>query len=543
MITAIDATEYMNRGIKFDQQGKNEKALLNYNTAIKLNPKNTAMYYNRVILLGEQGEKEKALQDYNMAIKLNPNYAQTYSNRGILFKQKGDHKNALEDYNMAIKLNLNDADPYSNRGILFHQQGENEKALQDYDMAIRLNPNHADTYYNRGILFNLQGEHEKALQDYNKGLQLEPDNPLLLKNLGSLFFKQKQFDQANIYFTKTQKSLDQITNQQLSKWSLSYLDLINIQQELNLLIMIQIQVQITDIQLNYLSKEIQIQKTIQLKEQAQILVNELTQQIKPLDTYLNQNLQTVYFQILEKFEERFNDFQNQINTLVNSFLEQDKFKVSESLKQLNKKENKNQQIFHQPILNQQKWHNRSSKDVNYRIIDLWTITYCWKCFYHNYAALDFGFENHKEHKFTRRLRKLNNILKCSSIVPGQLQIEIQIASLELSKDQQANLIYKPKSRFIKFADQLLQEEDKEFRDNIYLAAGSEDALIILNYLEANSDMIINEIFSKKVLLRQIIIQAIKEQYQLSENKHIQQKGNENENKVKVADKSSLCIVQ
>ncbi|CAD8212535.1 unnamed protein product [Paramecium pentaurelia] len=100
------------------------------------------------------------------------------------------------------------------------------------------------------------------------------------------------------------------------------------------------------------------------------------------------------------------------------------------------------------------------------------------------AALDFGLEYHKEHKFTTGLRKLSNILQCISIVPGQLQIEIQIASLELNRNQQTNLINEPKSRFRKFADQLLQDEDKQFRDIIYWAAGTEDALIIFNYLEA-----------------------------------------------------------
>ncbi|CAD8213845.1 unnamed protein product [Paramecium pentaurelia] len=76
-----------------------------------------------------------------------------------------------------------------------------------------------------------------------------------------------------------------------------------------------------------------------------------------------------------------------------------------------------------------------------------------------------------------------NIIKSINLLQDQ-ENQIQIASLELNRNQQANLINEPKSRFRKFADQLLQDEDKQFRDIIYWAAGTEDALIILNYLEA-----------------------------------------------------------
>ncbi|CAD8196501.1 unnamed protein product [Paramecium octaurelia] len=560
------ATAYINRGVLFKQQQEKEKALQDYNVAIKLNPNYADAYFNRGVLFKQQGEKEKAIQDYNMAIKLNPNYATAYYNRGVIFTQKGEKEKALQDYNKAIKLNPNYAAAYYDRGVLFKQKGEKENALQDYNTTIKLNPNYTAAYYQRGVLFNEQGEKEKAIQDQEKALLLEPDHPLLLTNLGSLYFQQQSFDQSNIYLTRAQKQLDQITFQQISKWNLSNSNLTYIKKEVSLLTEIQIQIQITDILLKYISKEVQTQQTIQLEEQGQMLVDELTQTIKPLDIQLNQNLQTDYFQILQKFQQRFNNLQNQIAThaiSVNSLLEQDSIQVSESLKQLNKKENYDQWMYYNALAwrlynylsaiqqictnlfqnnknaiiesNSEQTLNVFQKMLNIGSYIFGGLPIVGNSFNIINAALDFGFEYHKEHKFTTRLKKLNNILKCSSIVPGQLQIQVQIAGLELSKTQYANLINKPKSRFRKFTDQLLQEEDKQFRNNIYWAAGTEDALIILNYLEANSDMIINEIFSKKVDLSWIIIKAIKEQYELSQNISIQQQGNKTP--------FQFCIVQ
>ncbi|CAD8213847.1 unnamed protein product [Paramecium pentaurelia] len=123
---------------------------------------------------------------------------------------------------------------------VFYEKGENEKALQDHNMAILLNPNNAEAHMNRGVLFDKIGEKEKARQGYQKALLLQSDYPLIVTNLGSLYFKQKQFSQANIYFTKAQESLDSINQQQISKWNLSNSNLTYIKIELNLLREIQI---------------------------------------------------------------------------------------------------------------------------------------------------------------------------------------------------------------------------------------------------------------------------------------------------------------
>lgn len=119
---------------------------------------------------------DKAIVDYDKAIKINPNDDLSFYNRGFAWGAKRDYKKAIEDYDTVIRLNSKNSNAYFIRASLWRAQKEFDKAIVDYTTAIEIAPDYASAYYNRGLAkkesnIDLIG----SKQDFEKYLELTVD--------------------------------------------------------------------------------------------------------------------------------------------------------------------------------------------------------------------------------------------------------------------------------------------------------------------------------------------------------------------------------
>src|SRR3954451_17544471 len=73
-------------------------------------------YSNRSGAYRLKGEHDRAIADYDEAIRLNPDQAFTYANRGAAYRLKGEYDRAIADLSEAIRLKPDHASAYANRG-------------------------------------------------------------------------------------------------------------------------------------------------------------------------------------------------------------------------------------------------------------------------------------------------------------------------------------------------------------------------------------------------------------------------------------------
>ena len=96
---------------------------------------------------------DRAIADYNQAIKLDPNFTDAYNNRGLAYDDKKDYDRAIADYNQALKLDPSLAIAYYNRGLAYKNQGNKDKAVGDFKKFLELSN---DVEWNQKAKQNLQ---------------------------------------------------------------------------------------------------------------------------------------------------------------------------------------------------------------------------------------------------------------------------------------------------------------------------------------------------------------------------------------------------
>ena len=130
-----------------------------------------------------QKDFDRALADFDAAIRNNPKLAAAYYYRGAIQMER-DPKRALADINKAISLNPKDPDYFRERSSIYAKRKEYPRAIADLTIAIGLakKPPKSE-YFLRGAAYQDSGQRDKAIADFQASLVLDPDNDVLRRHL------------------------------------------------------------------------------------------------------------------------------------------------------------------------------------------------------------------------------------------------------------------------------------------------------------------------------------------------------------------------
>jgi tetratricopeptide (TPR) repeat protein len=190
------AYNYRERGKAYYDKRDYDRAIQDLNEAIRLSPNDTSALNSRGLAYYYKNDPNRAIQDFNEVIRLSPSDAQTYNNRGNAYDVKDDHDRSIQDFNEAIRLNPKDAHAYNNRGGAFAVKGDDDRAIQDFNEAINLNPNFATAYYGRGLAYNNKGDYARAIQDFNEAIRLQPNFGYAYEKRGEAYLSQSNLTTA-----------------------------------------------------------------------------------------------------------------------------------------------------------------------------------------------------------------------------------------------------------------------------------------------------------------------------------------------------------
>jgi tetratricopeptide (TPR) repeat protein len=201
LVTRDLSIVHNNRGDAYRNKGEYDRAIADFDEAIRLNPKFAIAYYNRGNSHWHKGEYDRAIADFDEAIRLDPKMDDAYQNRANTWKYKGDLDNAMTDLNAAIRINPKNALAYSTRGEIWRLKGDLDRALSDLDQAIRYRQ---DPLFlcRRGETWRYRGDLDHAFADFDKAIHIYPDFALAYAGRGLTWEKKGNLAQARSDFDR-----------------------------------------------------------------------------------------------------------------------------------------------------------------------------------------------------------------------------------------------------------------------------------------------------------------------------------------------------
>ena len=138
-----DPFGYLKRGVVRHAAGKHREAISDYTRALELEKAANAGYgaglhYNRANVYRDLGEYDKAIADYDEAVRIDPKYQHAIVSRGSVRNSKGDYDRAIADLDLALKIDPTDVIAYQHRAYARTRTRVYVGAVSDYGEAIKL---------------------------------------------------------------------------------------------------------------------------------------------------------------------------------------------------------------------------------------------------------------------------------------------------------------------------------------------------------------------------------------------------------------------
>jgi tetratricopeptide (TPR) repeat protein/S1-C subfamily serine protease len=133
-------------------------------------PRDAADLCGRGVLFVKAGRLDRALRDFDDAVRLDPNFAGAYAERGNARRLLGKLDDALADCDQALRLDAQLVTAYCHRAEVWVAKNEPAKAVADCDAALRRDERCSLAYCVRGDARRLLGDLDRALADCDEAI-------------------------------------------------------------------------------------------------------------------------------------------------------------------------------------------------------------------------------------------------------------------------------------------------------------------------------------------------------------------------------------
>ncbi len=190
-----DALTLYRRGAALDALGQSDRALNDYDQAIRLDPRYPLAYYARGVLLASYKRTyDRAIGDFDKVLVLEPRNVAALIRRGDAYGKVGDFGNALADLDRAVGLAPDDPEAYVYRGLVNGWRREFRRAMDDFNAALKLDADNVNALVNRAALYAGDRLYDMAIRDLDAAIVIQGNNAFAFYNRGYALFATEKYD-------------------------------------------------------------------------------------------------------------------------------------------------------------------------------------------------------------------------------------------------------------------------------------------------------------------------------------------------------------
>lgn len=174
-MNAQTAREFIEKGVELYDKGQFAEAVVQYEIALKMEPKNSTAHYEMATTLMSLEKYDAAIDHAQKVIKLKDgNEGLAYTVMGTAYDIMGKPKKAIKAYEDGIKLSPNDYNLYYNLAVTQYGQKDYDKAEINLMSSIKNNPKHANSHYALANVALQKDKQIKAMLPFYAYLRINP---------------------------------------------------------------------------------------------------------------------------------------------------------------------------------------------------------------------------------------------------------------------------------------------------------------------------------------------------------------------------------
>lgn len=202
-----------NRGLTYNTLRDYKKAMMDYETAVRMNDKNPFARLYRALGYIKEKDLESALSDLAIAapelkkIAAAESYEKEILNSLSIIHvtSDGDREQLkpdnIEDYKGKFSI-IHLSQVYNLLGLLYQGNNQYQKALESFSYCVELDPSNYDAIYNKGVIYYETKDYKNALDQFQECVNAKPLFLEAVSNLGVSELQNKMLDKARMSFVQ-----------------------------------------------------------------------------------------------------------------------------------------------------------------------------------------------------------------------------------------------------------------------------------------------------------------------------------------------------